>query len=157
MNEPLEYNEIETLLSFINDSSIPIENRLKLTKIIKRFIVIIDIKKKKIIFYKSDIEKSVSRRGAELILKNNSSWSLPSIEDFNLLIEESKKEVGIEIQDFEYWAKDSDNTVILYNPRRKTILTEYNHNQYLNNDGGDFSTFTPFNELRSCLRLVFNI
>jgi hypothetical protein len=82
--------------------------------------------------------------------KENSKWSIPTVNELKSLVEINT----IQFSNGEYWAKDENNYYVLYDIKTGRTLNDVTHNSYLDFDGGDFSTFTPFDELTARIKLV---
>jgi hypothetical protein len=151
MNLSLSYEDVEALLSCIKVKSLPLTNKSDLIRLVKKHTVMIN---GKVIFFKRDTEFWGSWIDAQEILRKNTGWDLPNFRELNDLESHSKTDEEITFKTNEYWALNDKNEIVIYNLKTEEIKSSLDYNSYLNHDGGDFSTFTPFFELNCGLRLL---
>jgi hypothetical protein len=143
----LIYSEIDDLLNIF--SELEMFSKAKLARILNKFVNSIEIEDRKIIAFRKEVEKSGNLKNVTSLENENPNWRLPTILEF---LEIKKNE--IEFKHSKYWVIDENNFYVRYNIETGRSLNRVTHDSYLDFDGSDFSTFTPFNELDGGIKLV---
>lgn len=158
----LSYSEIDSIIDVIRNKSIDLTTRSVLSKLLKKNALTFESKKANFLSLRNDIEKIGTLEEALKLISENPSWEIPTASNLIEMIKLNGK--GFEFRDSEYWVL-SDNSkqydrrdqFVIYNIITGDLLNRVTHDAYLDFDGGDFSTFTPFSKLSRGIRIIRNL
>jgi hypothetical protein len=150
MCTPLTFHEIDILISAIQQGTLSQDIKLGLIKIINKNAW--QVKNIGVLKLCRD-HLWIKWSEALSVIEKNSLWSIPTISELDDLYLYAENNSELKVESGFYWAQSNSDGIVTYNPVNKQIKNAATHDSYLNFDGGDFSTFTPFYELNNRLIL----
>ena len=150
MCTPLTFHEIDILISAIQQGTLSLDIKLGLIKIINKNAW--HLKNVGVLKLCRD-HHWVKWSEAQSLIEKNRLWSIPTISELDELFLYAENNSELKVESGFYWAQSNSEEIVIYNPANKQEKNAATHNSYLNFDGGDFSTFTPFYELNNRLIL----